>query len=85
MIFLPRTTTSAMAKKRAREADGQSAPQDASVDKMDEDSSDDDVGSLFHWTVHFMLTEIRILMLSTSSLSGSISTLKLISMESRLS
>lgn len=42
-----------MAKKRAREADGQSAPQDASVDKMDEDSSDDDdfdvVNVEFEW------------------------------------
>lgn len=31
-----------MAKKRAREADGQSEPAAASADKMDEDSSDDD-------------------------------------------
>lgn len=35
-----------MAKKRAREADGQSEPAQASVDKMDEDgSSDDEVNS----------------------------------------
>lgn len=32
-----------MGKKRAREADGQTEPAGASADKMDEDSSDDEV------------------------------------------
>jgi hypothetical protein len=31
-----------MAKKRAREADGQQEQNDPTVDKMDEDDSDDD-------------------------------------------
>ncbi|KUI68167.1 Protein BCP1 [Cytospora mali] len=43
-----------MAKKRAREADGQSEPAKASVDKMDEDSSDDEVN--LTPSSHLMLT-----------------------------
>lgn len=42
-----------MAKKRARDADGQSEATAASVDKMDEDgSSDDDVKSTPSFSSH---------------------------------
>ncbi|KUI54922.1 Protein BCP1 [Cytospora mali] len=45
-----------MAKKRAREADGQSESAKASVDKMDEDSSDDEVNSTPQFSSHIGLS-----------------------------
>lgn len=45
-----------MGKKRSRDADGQSAPAEASVDKMDEDSSDDEVKTIAPLMSVFLVT-----------------------------